>query len=260
MPHVPMARLNIANAARHVADVAGSAADRQKWDALWAEELASQGPILGTSMDIDSFQPNEGYFKFNLHHLTGFNLMRTLAGAERDVVARGFAVMDKTTRDDVNAHFEAITYALTGDRARRDAAVTHLQQWLTYRTNTGRGQPIRNSARCRSGLVCVPKDQVGITVDQAPGTSITWYPGAPDAPPASSASGPRAAQPLPVALRPPADFLWQQPPTALDGQLSASWREPGIDFLTPYWMLRYYSEAASPSPAPLPEWPGPAHD
>ena len=259
MPHVPMARLNIANAARHVADLAGSAAEQQKWDAVWAEELASQGPILGTSMEVDSMQPNQGYFKFNLHHLTGFNLMRTLTGTERDVVARGFAVMDKTTRDDVNAHFEAITYALTGDRSRRDAAVTHLLQWLTYRANTGQGQPVRNSARCGGEITCVPEDQDAITFDQAPSRPVTWYPGSPEAPPFSHAAGVRADGPLPVALRPPTDFLWQAPSNALDGQQGPSWREPGIDFLTPYWMLRYFTEAEVPAATPFPEWQGPAH-
>ena len=259
MAQVPMARLNIANAARHVAEVAGTAADQQKWDAVWSEEFASQGPILGASMEIDSAQPNNGYFKFNLHHLTGFNLLRTLTGTERDVVARGFAVMDKTTRDDDNAHFETLTYAATGELGRRDAAVTGLGEWLTYRANTGAGQAISNSARCQSDVACVPEDQTDLAVDQAPGGSVTWYPGSPDAPPVSSASGRRAAQPLPVAVRPPADFLWQRPPTALDGQLSPSWREPGIDFLTPYWMLRYYSEVAPPNLTPFPEWAGPAH-
>ena len=259
MLHVPMARLNIANAARQVADAAGSAADRQKWDAVWAEELASQGPILGSSLEVNSAQPNEGYFKFNLDHLNGFNLLRTLKGSERDVMLRGFAAMDKTTRDDINAHFEAITYAVTGDVGRRDAAVTHLGEWLTYRSATGDGQPIHNSARCGSEFACVPKDQDDLAVDQVPGGSVTWYPGAPDAPPLSNASGLRAARPLPVAVRPPADFLWQQPPTALDGQQSPSWREPGIDFLTPYWMLRYYTEVAPPLSTPFPEWVGPAH-
>ena len=253
MPHVPMARLNIANAARHVAS---SPADRQHWEAVWAEELASQGPLLGASMEVDAFQPNEGYFKLNLHHLTGFNLLRTLTGTERDVVARGFAVMDKTTRDDLNAHFEAITYALTGEPSRRDAAVTHLEQWLTYRTNSER---VRNSARCGSSLACVPQDQAGFAVEQAPGGTVTWDPGAPEAPPVSSAARLRAQAPLPVGVRPPTDFLWQAPPTALDGDRDPSSREPGIDFLTPYWMLRYYTEVAPVALAPLPEWVAPAH-
>lgn len=256
MVQVPMARLNMTNAARHVAS---STADRQKWDAIWAEELASQGSLLGVSMEVDSLQPNDGYFKFNLHHLAGFNLLRTTTGVEHDVIARGFAVMDKTTRDDGNAHFEALTYAVTGETPRRDAAVTHLEQWLDYRAASSHGQVVRNSDRCGVDLACVPHDQYDVAVEQAPGGSVTWYPGAPDAPPLSSPAGLRAARPLPVAVRPPGDFLWQKPPTELDGQQPATWREPGIDYLTPYWMLRYLTEVAPPAAEPLPEWAGPAH-
>jgi hypothetical protein len=257
--YVPMARLNMANAARHVADVAGSAADKQKWDAIWAEELSNQGPELGPSMEVDAAQPNDGYYKFNLHHLTAFNLLRTTTGTERDLIARGFAVVDKTTRDDVNAHFEAITYSATGDKWRLDAAVEHLRQWLQYRANTSGGAYVTNSLRCGVDFTCVPQDQYEIAVDQAPGGSVTWFPGQPDLPPVSSSQGIRAARPLPVAVRPPTDFLWQRPPTALDGHEDAQWREPGIDFLTPYWMIRYYTEVAHPTGTSFPEWVGPAH-
>jgi hypothetical protein len=210
-------------------------------------------------MEVDSFQPNEGYFKFNLHHLAGFYLLRTTSGPDREVIARGFAEMDKTTRDDLNAHFEALTYAITGDPARRDAAVEHLEQWRSYRAATSGGRDVRNSDRCGSELACVPHDQAELAVGGAPGGSITWFPGAPDAPPLSSRAGLRAARPLPVSLRPAGDFLWQKPPTELDGQQPASWREPGIDYLTPYWVLRYFTEVAPPNEAPLPEWLGPAH-
>jgi hypothetical protein len=256
MAHVPSARLNIANAARHVAS---TVADKQRWNAVWAEELATQGPLLGAEKEINSAQPSEGYFKFNLDHLTGFNLLRTTTGAERDLLARGFAVMDKTTRNDGNAHFEALTYGLTGETSRRDAAVTHLFEWLDYRQNTAGGVAVRNSARCGTGLSCVRKDRADVTLDAAPGSPVTWYPGAPDASPLSSPADLRAERPIPVALRPPGDFLWQEPPTKLDGRQPAEAREPGIDFLTPYWTVRYFSEVAPPGLAPFPEWVGPEH-
>jgi hypothetical protein len=257
--YTPMARLNMTNAVRHVVDQGGATTDQQKWDAVWTEEFANEGPQLAPSLEIDSLQPNESYYKFNLHHLTGFNLLRTTTGAERDLFARAFAVMDKTTGDDINAHFEAITYALTGDQWRLDAAVTHLRQWLDYRAAIATGTAVRNSSRCGIDLACVRYDQYEIGVDQAPGGSVTWYPGAPDAPPVSKAAGLRAARPLPVALRPPTDFLWQRPSTELDGQRAATNREPGIDFLTPYWMLRYFTEVAPPAANPFPAWAGPAH-
>jgi hypothetical protein len=253
---VPMARLNLANAVRHVVSD-GAPADKLRWDGIWTEELASQGPILGLSFEVDSAQPNEGYYKFNLHHLAAFNLLRTTSGAERDLFARSFAVMDTTTRDDVNAHFEAIAFSITGEQARLDDAITHLQQWRDYRrTTTGTGASITNSTRCGTEITCVPGDQYDV---QSGDTTVTWFPGQPSAPPVSSAKGPRAARPLPVAQRVPSDFLWQRPPTQLDGGQPATLREPGADFLTPYWMLRYLTEVAPPALRPLPAWVGPAH-
>lgn len=241
--YVPMARLNMANAARHVADVAGSAADRAEWDAVWREELASQGPVLATSLEIDSSQPNDGYYKFNLHHLTGFNLLRTLTDpVERGVVAQAFAGLDRTTGDDLNAFFEAITYAMTGEPPRRDAAITHLAQWKTYYSRILQTPVTDNSPGCGTAFSCVPQDQYDLAGPG--GQSVTWKPG--------TSSTKRAALPLPVALRPGTDFLWQRPPTQLSGNIDPTYEPAGVDYLTPYWMLRYFTETAPPAERPFP--------
>jgi hypothetical protein len=247
--YVPMARLNLTNAARHVASVAGSAEQQAQWQAVWAEELASQGPLLGASMEIDAVQPNAGYYKFNLHHLTGLNLFRFVTNpVEQLLVKQAIGVMDKTTGDDVNAHFEAITYAMTGEPARLDAAVQHLREWRSYRSRTDTGVNTVNSTKCGISIQCVPDDQYDVMVD--PGLDVT-VPG--------TVAKQRARFPLPVADRPPTDFLWQRPPTQLDGSSPAHHEAPGIDYLLPYWMLRYYTEVAPPALAPFPAWPGPSH-
>ncbi|MDQ1711179.1 MAG: hypothetical protein QOE45_629 [Frankiaceae bacterium] len=247
MQQVPLARLNIAQSARHVAS-SGTAQEQATWNAVWAEEAASQLPALGASMEFDSVQPNDGYYKFNLHHLTGFTTVRLEPDPTvREALKAGLAPMDKTTRDDVNAHFETITYALTGEASRRSDAVTHLGEWLSYRRATHAG-PVANSPRCGTEIECVPADQLEVVVAGAdpvviPGTKTNL----------------RARTPLPVALRPPTDFLWQRPPTQLDGSEGPTHQTPGVDYLTPYWMLRYYTEVAEPDLAPFPAWPGPAH-
>jgi hypothetical protein len=257
--YTPLARLNVANTVRHVADLAGTAADKQKWDAVWAEELASQGPMLEEANTVGLQQPNEGYYGMNLNHLNTFNLARTTTGAERDLVLRGFSPVYKTTQDDVNAHFEAIVFSMTGDRGRLSLALQHLGQWLDYRRDSWGGAYVRNSTRCGTEIRCVPKDQYEIAVDQAPGGSVTWFPGQPDLPPVSEQQGLRAARPLPVGVRPPTDFLWQRTPTDLDGHEDAAAREPGIDYLTPYWMLRYFTEVVTPPQTPMPTYLGPAY-
>ena len=245
--YVPMARLNLTNAVMHVLADGGDATEQAKWQGIWAEELATQGPILASSMEIDSVQPNDGYYKFNLHHLTGFNLMRTTAEPVRSLVAQAISVMDKTTGDDLNAHFEAITYSMTGDQTRLDAAVTHLREWRTYKARVERGEA--STATC-SNVPCIAKDAYGV---MTPAGEIDWFPG--------TSSAKRAVSPLPVVDRSPSDFIWQREPTAINspGTEPTTHREPAIDYLTPYWMLRYETEVAPPAGPAFPTWPGPAH-
>lgn len=245
--YVPLARLNMTQAARHVAREAGTLTESAHWEGVWAEELATQGPVLGFSMEVDSFQPNDGYYKYNLHHLTGYNVVRL----ERDPAVRALfkqalSIMDKTTGDDVNAHFETITYALTGDTQRRDAAITHLRQWLDYRERIDQGVPTENPC---GPIECVRQDQLEVVFDGA--DPVVIFPG--------TSGNMRARRPLPVASRPPTDFLWQRPPTQRNGFEGANHQAPGIDYLLPYWMLRYYTEVAEPAAEPFPPYPGPAH-
>ena len=57
--------------------------------------------------------------------------------------------------------------------------------------------------------------------------------------------------------RTPTDFLWQRPPNQLVGHETATHQAPGIDYLLPYWMIRYHTEANTPVLAPYPPWLGP---
>jgi hypothetical protein len=245
--YVPMARLNLTLAARHVAAIVGPADQATKWDAVWAEELATQGPLLGGSMEVDAAEPNNGYYKFNLHHLTGFNTVRLADPTTRPLFTQAMGVMDATTGDDINAHFEAITYALTGESRRLDDALLHLRQWRDYRARTDLGGETNNQVHCGVTIECVPNDQWDAVVA---GQLVTTKPGT---------SGLRARGPLAVADRPPTDFLWQRPPTQLNGSTEAAVEEVGHDYLLPYWLLRYYTEVARPALSPFPAWPGPAH-
>jgi hypothetical protein len=150
--------------------------------------------------------------------------------------------MDNTTHDDLNAHFEAILYSQTGDANRLTNAVGDLRDWKVYRERTSGGAFIDNSPRCGHDIQCVTKDQYELG-------PVTWFPG--------TSSDVRAARPMPVSQRPPSDFVWQREPTQLKGGEAATHREPGIDYLTPYWMLRYYTEVEHPTQGSLPVWVGP---
>jgi hypothetical protein len=253
MQQVPSARLNVAQSARHVA-AGGTAQEKLYWDAVWAEERATQLPVLALSMEVDAVQPNEGYYKYNLNHLTMANQIRLETDPTvHAVMKQALGVMDKTTGDDANAHFESITFGASGEPARISGAVLHLEQWLDYRHAIESG-PVTNSRRCGADLECVPNGQLDI--DQG-GTVAT----APDPATLQPGATPklRARFPLPVAQRTPTDFLWQRPPTQLDGSEAATHQAPGIDYLTPYWTIRYLTEVAKPDLAPLPAWIGPSH-
>jgi hypothetical protein len=253
MQQVPSARLNVTQSARHDAQD-GTPEQKQYWDAVWAEELATQLPVLATSMEVDALQPNDGYYKYNLNHLTMGNTIRLETDpAVKGVMKQALGVMDNTTGDDGNAHFESITFAASGEQSRIDAAVLHLRQWLDYRHAIETG-PVRNSPRCGVDLECVPNAQLDIDQD---GTVVTVPD--PSSVPPGAAPKLRARFPLPVAQRAPRDFLWQQPPTQLDGADAPTHQAPGIDYLTPYWTIRYLTEVARPALAPLPEWIGPSH-
>lgn len=56
--------------------------------------------------------------------------------------------------------------------------------------------------------------------------------------------GSDACSPVPVAERPPADFIWQVSPFQLSGGLTGVTEEAGIDYILPYWMARYYAVTA----------------
>jgi hypothetical protein len=145
----PIARVNLALGAYHVAHAAPGRDDVAKWDALWTEELLTQGPDLALEMQIDATQPYQSYYKHNLNHLLASDIIRLAPdAATRTLFMQAAGVMDKTTGDDINAHFETLTFAMTGERSRLDAATEHLRQWRDYRTRIETGVPTDNKSRC----------------------------------------------------------------------------------------------------------------
>lgn len=241
----PMARMNIALGARHVAG-AVSPVEAAKWEAILAEEVATQGPVLAFSMEFDSIEPHQSYYKHNLSHLIGYNLgMRAPTPAHLALFKQAVGAMDNTTGDDINAHFEAITYALTGETSRLEAAIKHLREWRDYRTRIESESFTNNLQFCGTTLDCVEKDRREIYPPAGDPIIIT-----------GSSGAKRAHHPLPVARRAPADFVWQREPVKLDGGQALNHRTAGIDYLLPYWMIRYHTEVAKPALEPFPVWPG----
>ena len=250
----PTYRLGVTQAALHVAQAAGPATEATKWQAVWTEEMASQASAAdAVANEVNDPSPTAGYYGWNLAHLMYYDLIRLAANpVEKATFRRDFSIVDRQTSDNVNAFFETVGYTITGEPARLDAAVTHLRQWLLYRAKIDQGGVTNNTARCGAEIACVPQDQYDIIMNTPAGSVSVTVPG--------SSTTLRAVQPLPIADRPPEDFLWQHSPfTDMDGSVSATHQEPGIDYLLPYWMLRYYTEVAPPPLDPLTVWPGPKY-
>jgi uncharacterized protein (TIGR03437 family) len=107
-----------------------------------------------------------------------------------------------------NAFFDIIDRSLQGSNAARDAEMrTLLDQWLQ---------------RSRRDF---PVDLTGTV----------------------PVCGSEACQPVPVPMRPPSDFLWQRSPFLLAGGGNGFIENPGIDYILPYWMARYYGVIAGPA-------------
>jgi hypothetical protein len=248
----PSYRLLLSLAAKHVAETAGPAHQALKWNAVWTEELATQTPSDLVAEEVNDPSPTAGYFSWNLAHLVFSPLLRLATPTERIGLRTAFSIVDRQTADDVNAFFEAATFGMGGEPSRRDAAVEHTRQWRDYRARLDAGGSIDNTAGCGSVRSCVPQDQYDLVLDTPAGEQRTTVPG--------TSTQLRSVEPIPVADRVPTDFLWQRSPfTQMTGTADPRHQEPAIDYLLPYWMLRYLTEVAPPAIDPLPVWPGPRY-
>jgi hypothetical protein len=157
------------------------------------------GPIA-----LEATDPHGSYFKFNLGHITFYNLLTS--GDNSGVRARyqfAFDLLRKATDDHQNAFFDAIDTLVNGRDAARDQRIAdNLDAWLQ-----------------RSGR--------DFWVDLRP-----KYP-------SCEGDENRACAVVPVAERTPTDFLWQRSPFQLYGGLYGTIEGAGIDYVLPYWMARY---------------------
>ena len=126
-----------------------------------------------------------------------------------------YQIVRNYTSSQQNAFFDMIDGALQGANSARDTeARSLLDQWLL--------RPVRD-----------PYINLANTV---------------------KVCGSEACSPVPVAQRPPADFIWQVDPFQLTGGATSQIESPGIDYILPYWMGRYYGvispDAVQSSAAP----------
>jgi hypothetical protein len=145
------------------------------------------------------------YFKFNLNTINLYALVHLESDSSvfKRAYMRAYDVQRRTLDDHGNAHFNMIDYAIKGPNPSRDAqTVEMLKAWLK--------RPRRDPyVDLRGQFKACGED--------------------------------RACEPIPVELRPTTDFLWQRSPFLLHGGGYGIVEEPGIDFILPYWMARFYN-------------------
>ena len=201
------------------------------------------------------------YYKLNLNHLTA--LQHTAhdgrthgSGLSCSVGARRDGPDDRRRHERPLQDDHVLGLEGVGPSDGCDPLPPLLEQ---YRTRIDTGQVVNNEKYCgkiHPGLSkvqeCVPNDQQEILPSKVcGGANAIIVPGT---------SGKRARCPIAVGYRAPTDFLWQRAPTQLNGWEDNPRRQfPGIDYLLPYWMIRYYTEVTAPPSTPIPSHPGPAY-
>jgi uncharacterized protein (TIGR03437 family) len=144
---------------------------------------------------------NSSYFKFNLDYMTDYNLVRLESSSAKTLYQDAYNIVRGYTASHQNAFFNVVDSALSGANAARDADTRlFLQQWLQ--------RPKRDPY-----------------VDLTNSVALC---------------GSEACQPVPVQLRPPGEFLWQDDPFQVTGGGSGLIEGSGVDYILPYWMGRYY--------------------
>ena len=165
---------------------------------------------------------DSSYFKFNLDYISFYNLIRLESSSASSICRQAYDILRNHTAGHQNAFFDVIDRGLNGANPARDAETMELlNEWLQ--------RPRRD-----------------VTVNLTSAVPVC---------------GAQACQPIPVVLRPPDDFLWQESPFQLAGGGSGIIETAGIDYILPYWMARYYGvasaltvqSAAAPNPAVAPE-------
>jgi hypothetical protein len=155
-------------------------------------------------ISYDVIDDHSSYFKFNLNTINLYNLIRLEDSSYyRWFYMNAYNIMRRTTDDHGNAHFNMIDRALKGSSSRDPETRNLLEDWL------------RRSRR-----------------DEW----VDWR-GDPRYP---ACGEDRGCTSVPIVDRVRTDFLWQRSPFLLYGGGQGLIEAPGIDYILPYWMARYY--------------------
>lgn len=164
-------------------------------------ESADAVPVV---IGVECLNDHDSYFKFNLAYLSMYSLLHYEEAGSPALGSYRFAynLLRGTTVLHGNAHFNAIDRALEGPDASRDAETRRLlDEWLE-RPRRDEWVDLRNEVpMCGEDRACFP---------------------------------------IPVKDRVRTDFLWQRSPFLAYGGGAGTIASPGVDYILPYWMGRYF--------------------
>ncbi len=165
---------------------------------------------------------DDSYFKFNLDYISFYNLIRLESSSAKSIYQAAYNELRSATSSHQNAIFDMIDRGLNGPNAARDAeAAALINEWL-QRPSRDNPVNLESVVPVCSGAACTP---------------------------------------IPVVLRPPDEYLWEESPFQLSGGGSGVIETSGVDYILPYWMARYYGvlpaveveSAAAPTGAVAPD-------
>lgn len=161
------------------------------------------GWAVSIPVSLEAKEVASSYYKFNLDYGYFYNLIR-LEGNEkiRAEYLKAYAPLKNATKTHLNAHFNMLDHVLTGAEGGRDQITRESLAALLQKGFRDYAVDLRGKYKeCAPNLAC---------------------------------------QVIPVAERPHTDFLWQREPFLLYGGGDGSLQSPGVDYILPYWMARYY--------------------
>lgn len=159
------------------------------------------GPFLVPPVDVGVLVDVQSNDSYFKFNLDYMSLYNLIRYQDNSDNRGAYQTVRNYTAPQQNAFFDLVDRALNGHNAARDAeTVALLNQWLQ--------RPSRDNPVTLQGVVGV--------------------------------CGSAACQPIPVALRPPDEFLWEESPFQLDGGGMGVIETGGVDYILPYWMARYY--------------------
>jgi hypothetical protein len=199
---------------------------------IWLEDLVWISPWLETMDPVVN-----SYYKFNLQHGAFMTLLRLeTIPIFWQRVYKGFRVLRKALAHHQNPHFnmcEISAVPALGQGPMGGETREALRQWLKRK-----------------------RRNIAFDTMNDPEIQKVWYEplslgdvfGADAETPWDNPDGQWvAAQPVPIVKRNPTDFLWQRSPFGLSsGGGTPNGESPGVDYILPYWMGRYYGVFPNP--------------